>query len=144
MTDLTIVNSAFLVFFLLGSFFCVYFGYKINKLYANKKHLETLLDDFVSHTKAREESLERLELKTKRLYKNWEEALQKGDELKNDLSYFIERGQALLTDMEPRIKELRDTHVEQSVTDISPLVQKKPTEPAALHNLEALLQKKLG
>ena len=144
MTDLTILNITFLVLFLCGSFFCIYFGFKINKLYTNKQHLETLLESFIAHTKEREETLESLEVKTKRLYKNWEDALQQGEELKNDLSYFIDRGQTLLTDMEPRIKELRDTNTEKSVTNISPLMQKKPPETAALHNLEALLQKKLG
>lgn len=91
----------------LGFLYCVLAGRRLTKLYRNREGLQALLQELSDYEEKNRKQIDHLEVQLKGLYKRWEEALQKGEDLKGDLDYFISRGESLLQDMDPKVRELR-------------------------------------
>ena len=91
----------------LGFVYCVLAGRRMSKLYRNRESLEALLEELSGYEAKNKEQIAQLEAQLKGLYERWEEALQKGEDLKGDLDYFISRGESLLKEMDPKVRELR-------------------------------------
>ena len=88
---------------------------RMRQLVSEKKNLTALLEKFHRHDLDVQKTMKSLEKRTQDLYKNWEEALEKGEELKKDLAYFFDRSEALLNKMEPYLKQDRRDEVKQSL-----------------------------
>jgi molybdopterin converting factor small subunit len=91
----------------LGFLYCIFAGRRLTRLYRNREGLQTLLEELSISEEKNRKQIDHLEAQLKGLYKRWEEALQKGEDLKGDLDYFISRGESLMGDMDPKIREFR-------------------------------------
>ena len=77
---------------------------RLRQLVSEKKTLATLLETFRHYDLESQKRVKHLENRTQDLYDSWQEALEKGEELKKDLAYFFDRGEALLNDLEPHLR----------------------------------------
>ena len=144
MNEALMLDVVFGAIFACGLLYCFLSSRKLSKMYKDKDSLENLLRELSEAKEKNCAQIEQLETQLRGLYERWEDALNKGDVLRRDLDYFISRGESLLKDMEPKVRELRSlaqSNLEEGgrekVTNVSIL------NPQKMNIQNALIKKRL-
>jgi len=93
--------------FIIGVVYCLWFFRKLKKSHKQHDKLENILRRFEESAKEGEAKLNDLQEVIKTHTASWKTSLEKAECLREDLRYFSERGDELLTELDERFKIAR-------------------------------------
>lgn len=105
---------------------------QIKRLYETRGDLETFLNGLTASLLRAEKSMAGLKKTGETTFSKFGETLQKGQALKDDLAYFLERGEVLANQLDRALDQVRQT--QKNMTE--PMASKEDQTPETLETLE--------